>query len=265
MNEFKLDGKVALISGSARGLGAAMAEAMICGGARVVIADILAGEGEATAARLGKENATFVPLDVAREADWEVAIAATIKCFGGIDAVVNNAGIETTALLADCTLEEFNRTQAINVSGTFLGIKHAIRAMRPGGSSGRGGSITNISSAAGLKGAVGLAAYCASKGGVRLLTKAAAVECGRLNYGIRVNSIHPGFIRTEMGNKTLKDYVRLGLMPDEASAETAFAGAHLLGFGRVQDIANSVCYLTSDAAQWITGIELSVDGGYFAA
>ena len=168
-------------------------------------------------------------------------------------------------MFENCSLEEFNRTINVNVNGTFLGVKHAIRAMKPGGISGRGGSIVNLSSGAGLKGTLALGAYCTSKGAVRLLTKAAAVECGRLNYGIRVNSIHPGVIKTEMGIKTLQDYVKLGLMPSEEAAEAAFVGAHLLGFGRPQDIANGVCYLASNAAQWVTGIELSIDGGYFAA
>jgi 3alpha(or 20beta)-hydroxysteroid dehydrogenase len=265
MNEFRLDGKVALISGSARGLGAAMAETLAAGGAKIIIADVLDSVGRDTAGALGADNAMFVHLDVTKEEDWEAAVAAAVKRFGGIDVVVNNAGIETASLLENCTLEEFNLTMNVNVSGVFLGVKHAIRAMKPGGISGRGGSIINISSAAGLKTAVGLGAYCTSKGGVRLLSKAAAVECGRLNYGIRVNSIHPGLIKTEMGIKTLKDYVRLGLFPDEASVETAFVNAHLLGLGRPQDIANGVYYLASEASKWITGIELSIDGGNVAA
>jgi len=248
MSDFRLDGKVVLISGGARGLGAAMAEALCRGGAKVVLGDVLNREGKETAARLGDENAMFVPLDVTKEAQWESAIGAAIKRFGGLDAVVNNAGIETTALLADCTLEAFNQTQSVNLSGTFLG-----------------GSITNISSAGGLKGAMGLGAYCASKGGVRLLTKAAAVECGRLNYGIRVNSVHPAFVKTEMGSKVLRDYVELGLVPDEDTAQAAFLNAHLIGVGKARDVANSVSFLISDAARWITGIELSVDGGYLAA
>jgi 3alpha(or 20beta)-hydroxysteroid dehydrogenase len=265
MEQFRLDGKVALVSGSARGLGAAIAERLAAGGAKVVIADVLDKPGEETAARLGRSNALFVNLDVTREADWEAGIGAAVKRFGGIDVVVNNAGIETAALFADCTLEEFKQTMNVNVNGVFLGVKHAIRAMRPTGVSGRGGSIINISSAAGIKAAMGLGAYSTSKGAVRLMTKAAAAECGRLNYGIRVNSVHPGLVKTDMGLKTLKDYVRIGLMPDEATAETAFVGAHLLGLGRPQDVANGVYYLASDAARWITGIELPIDGGYLAA
>ena len=264
MNEFRVDGKVALISGSARGLGAAMAETLIASGAKVMVADILDKEGKKTAARLGA-NAGYVHLDVTQEADWEAAVAAVIKQFGGLDVVVNNAGIETTSLIENCSLEDFNLTQKVNVTGVFLGVKHAIRAMKPGGAAGRGGAIINLSSGAGLKGTLGLGAYCTSKGAVRLLTKAAAVECGRLGYGIRVNSIHPGVVKTDMGVKVLKDYVKLGLIPSEKEAETTFIKAHLLGFGRPQDIANGVCYLASNAAQWITGIELSIDGGYFAA
>jgi len=264
MKEFRLDGKVALITGAARGLGATMARTLADGGAKVVIADILDQEGRNTAAELGADG-LFAHLDVTREAGWDAVIADTVRHFGGLDVVVNNAAIETTALFADCTLDEFNRTMEVNAAGTFLGVKHAIRAMRPGGASGRGGAIVNISSGAGLKGSLGLGAYCASKGAVRLMTKAAAVECGRLDYGIRVNSVHPGLIKTEMGIKTLKDYVRLGLMPDEPAVEAAFVNAHLLGLGRPQDIANAVYYLASDAARWVTGIELPVDGGYFAA
>ena len=265
MNEFDLAGKVALISGGARGLGAEMAQVLAAHGAKIVIGDVLEREGRATAERLGAKSAFFVHLDVTREEDWQVAFSTMIERFGSVDIVVNNAGIETTALLADCTLEDFNRTQAVNLTGTFLGIKHAICAMRPGGPSGRGGSIINISSAGGLKGAMGLGAYCASKGGVRLLTKVAAIECGRLNYGIRVNSVHPALIMTAMGSKTLKDYVELGLVPDEASAQAAFKNAHLIGLGEPRDVANSVLFLASDAARWITGTELSVDGGFMAA
>jgi NAD(P)-dependent dehydrogenase (short-subunit alcohol dehydrogenase family) len=265
MNDFNLDGKVALVSGSARGIGATTAETLAAGGAKLVIADILVEAGEDTAATLGRNNTIFVHLDVTQESSWEKAIATAVDRFGGIDVVVNNASIYTSSLFADTTLEDFNKTMSVNGAGVFLGIKHAIRAMRPGGISGRGGSIVNISSGAGIKGSAGLGAYCASKGAVRLMTKAAAVECARLNYGIRVNSVHPGLIKTEMGKKVLAEYVDMGLVPDEESAEAAFLSAHLLGLGRPKDIANAVYYLASDAAQWITGTELCVDGGYGAA
>lgn len=261
---FRLDDKVALLSGAARGLGAAMAGALAEAGARVVIADVLRDEGERTAAALGG-NAAFVPLDVRREPDWEAATNFAVQRFGGLDVVVNNAGIETAALLADCTLEDFQRVMEINAAGVFLGTKHAIRSLRPGGAGGRGGAIINTSSAAALRGPMGLGAYSASKAAVRMLSKVAAVECGRLGYGIRVNSIHPGLVKTEMGTKTLHDYVGLGLMPDMAAAEAAFISSHLIGLGQPHDLASAVRFLASDAASWITGIELVVDGGYCAA
>lgn len=261
---FRLDGKVALISGAARGLGAEIAQTLLASGARVVVADLLVEQGEKTVAQLGS-NAGFVRMDVTVEADWELAVASTIKRFGGLDVVVNNAGIETANLFTETPVEEFRRQMDVNVTGVFLGVKHAIRAMRPGGASGRGGSIINISSGAGIKAPAGMGAYSASKGAVRLLTKSAAAECGRLNYGIRVNSIHPGLIKTDMGVKTLKDFVAIGLATDEAAAEQAFASAHLLGLGRPSDIANAVRYLASDASRWVTAAETVVDGGYLAA
>jgi 3alpha(or 20beta)-hydroxysteroid dehydrogenase len=263
-NAFRLDGKVALVTGAARGLGLAITEHLLQAGARVVLADILAGEGEKAAARLGSQ-ATFVALDVTREADWENAVALAIKRFGGLDVVCNNAGVEHTALFENTKLEDFRRVQEINVQGTFLGIKHAIRAMKPGGPAGRGGSIVSISSGAGFKGSMALGAYCASKGSVRLLSQAAAVECAKLNYGIRLNTVHPGMIKTEMGAKTLNDFVELGLVSDVATAEALFAGAHLLGLGAPEHIARAVQYLASDAASWMTGVELPVDGGYAAS
>lgn len=261
---FQLHGKVALISGGARGLGLAIAQTMVDAGASVMLGDILVKEGEASAAKLGP-RAAFVKLDVTNESDWEAACAATVKKFGGLDVVCNNAGIELTALFENTTVEDFRRVQEINCTGVFLGTKHAIRTMKPGGLSGRGGSIINTSSGAGFKGVTALGAYCASKGSVRLLSKSAAVECGRLNYGIRVNTVHPGLIKTEMGIKTLRDYVALGILPDEAAAEKAFNDAHLLGLGEPQDIANAVRFLASDASKWMTGVELPVDGGFLVA
>lgn len=262
MKDFQLNGKVTLISGSARGLGAATAQALVENGGKVMIADLLDTLGAETAARLGYDNAAFVHLDVTQEADWEAAVAAAVARFGRLDVVVNNAGIEAAALFADCTLEDFNRVMSVNVSGVFLGVKHAIRAMRPGGAAGAGGVIVNISSGAGIRTTPGLGAYCTSKGAVRLMTKAAAVECGRLNYGIRVNSVHPGVVPTEMGNKTVRDLVQIGLVPDEEAAQAALEAGHLIGIGRPTDIANAVCFLASEAARWMTGAELVVDGGW---
>lgn len=258
---YRLDGKVALVTGAGRadGLGAAIAAALVAGGAKVLITDINP-QGETVAAQLGASSA-FVKQDVTLEADWERAMSAVLERFGGLDIVVNNAGIELAGFFADMSVEDFRRQMDVNTTSVFLGIKHAIRAMRPGGAAGRGGAIVNLSSIGGIKGAAGLGAYCGSKGAVRLMTKAAAVECARHGYGIRVNSVHPGLIKTDMGIQTLKAYVRLGLLPDEDVAEKAVASRYPLGLGSVADVANAVRYLSSEAGRWQTGAELVVDGG----
>src|SRR5262245_16552675 len=172
--QFRLDGKVALVSGAARGLGAETAAALNQLGARVLLTDVLAEQGQQTAARLA--GAAFLRQDVTQEADWEEAVSVAIDRFGGLDILVNNAGIETTELLTETSVEAFRRDLEVNVMGVFLGLKHAFRAMRPGGRAGRGGSIINLSSVAGLIGVVGMSAYAASKGAVRLLTKVAGIE-----------------------------------------------------------------------------------------
>lgn len=260
--KWDLDGKVAIVTGAARGLGAEIARALAQSGARVLLTDVLAEEGRTTAA--GLDNAAFIAHDVRDEGQWQAVVAQAMAGFGGLDILVNNAGIERTALLADCDLGEFRRIQAVNVDGSFLGIKWAIRAMRPGGAAGRGGSIINLSSVAGLVGVPGLGAYCAAKGGVRLLTKAAAIECARLGYGIRVNSIHPAIVKTQMGSEVVKSYVDIGFAPDEAGAEALMAGLHPMGYGQPLDVAHAACYLASPAARWINGAELVLDGGLTA-
>lgn len=261
MDQFRLDGKVALVSGGSRGLGAAIVQGLAAAGAKVVITDVLVDEGEKLAATIGT-NTFFARLDVTREADWEAAIDATVERFGGFDVLVNNAGIDSAGLFANFELENFERLMRINVGGVFLGMKHGFRAMRPGGAAGRGGSIVNMSSAGAIKPGIGLGPYCGSKAAVLMMTKAAAIEGGRDR--IRVNSVHPGLVKTDMGINTFKDYVRLGLVRDEETAEKIFLKKHPLGFGEPQDIANGVRYLASDAARWVTGLELSIDGGLTA-
>lgn len=258
---FTLQGKVALVTGGARGLGAETARTLARAGARVMVTDILEEAGRATAADM---DGAFLRHDVVEEADWERVIAATVDRWGGLDIVVNNAGIETVALFADCELADFRRVMAVNAEGAFLGTKWAIRAMRPGGMAGQGGSIVNLSSVAGLIGVVGLGAYCAAKGAVRLLTKSAALECARLGYGVRVNSLHPAVIKTAMGEDVVHSMVRLGLAADTAGAETLMQQMHQLGYGRPDDVAAAVCYLASDAARWVNGVELALDGGLTA-
>jgi 3alpha(or 20beta)-hydroxysteroid dehydrogenase len=262
--QVSLTGKVALITGAARGLGAEIATTFSQAGAAVMITDILEDRGRETAAAIQAAGgkAAFVRQDVTREADWNAAVDATIREFGGLDILVNNAGIEICALVENTSLSDFQRILDINVTGVFLGLQAAARAMKPGGAAGCGGSVINLSSVAGLRGFSGLSAYCGSKGAVKLLTKAAAVEFGHLGYGIRVNSIHPGLIPTDMGNAVLKGFVAAGLGKDEATVQQAFERGTPLGMkGTPADIAKAALFLASDQSPWVTGAEMVVDGG----
>lgn len=258
---FRLDGKVALVTGAARGIGAAVSEALAQVGASVLLTDVLESAARETVERIRKAGgkAQFCPHDVTVEAQWEAAVAAALQHFGKLDILVNNAGIETAALITQCTVEDFRRVMDVNVTGVFLGHKHAMRVMKAGS------AIVNLSSVAGIIGTTAHVSYHSSKGAVRLMTKAAAVECAQLGTGIRVNSIHPGIVQTEMGANFIKDFVNLGLAPDYAAAEASIKAIHPMGFGDVSDVANAVIYLASDAAKWVNGSELVVDGGLTAA
>lgn len=260
---FRVDGKVALISGAAQGLGAHIAKTLAAAGAAVFVTDVQSEAVEATAQAIREAGGRAASLvhDVTREEQWVAAVAQAIKTFGGLDILVNNAGVEDMALITEGSLDTFRRIQDINVNGSFLGLKHAINAMKPGGAAGKGGSIVNLSSLAALIGVTGLSAYCASKGAVRSLSKSAAIECAQLGYGIRVNSVHPGVIKTAMGNHLLEGFARLGLAPDVGAAEAAMLQLHPLGLGNPDDVANAVLYLASDASSWTTGAELALDGG----
>lgn len=261
-NAFRLDGKAAMVTGGGTGIGAEICRALSGMGASVLVTDIQEVSAADTAAQIrasgGKAHSCLQ--DVCNEVHWQEAGQTMLKHFGRYDILVNNAGIETAALLSKCTLEDFRRVLDVNVSGVFLGIKHAIPLMTSGG----GGSIVNMSSIAGFIGSAGHASYHASKGGVRSLTKAAAVECAALKTGIRVNSVHPGIVTTAMGENFVRHYVELGLAPDVVTARAAFEAAHPLGFGAPSDVASAVLYLASDAARWLTGTELVLDGGYIA-
>jgi NAD(P)-dependent dehydrogenase (short-subunit alcohol dehydrogenase family) len=265
---FRLDGKVALVTGGAQGIGAETCRAFAQAGAAVLLTDVRDEAGEKTAERIRAAGgkAAFLHQDVAEEAQWETAITQAHAQFGGLDIVVNNAGIERMSLLPDVELKAFREVLDTNVVGVFLGCKHAIRAMRPGGIAGRGGSIINLSSVAGLVGVAALGSYNASKGAVRLLTKSVAVECGQLKTGIRCNSIHPGIIRTELSQKFLQNFVDLGLAADLPSIDTAFKAAIPQGdYGEVHDIAHAALFLASDASRYMTGSEIVVDGGWTAS
>jgi 3alpha(or 20beta)-hydroxysteroid dehydrogenase len=237
----RLDGKVAIITGGARGQGAAEGRLFAAEGARVVLADVLDDEGRATAEEIG-DAARYVHLDVTDEAQWHAAVEAAEAAFGPVTVLVNNAGILHFQALDRTTLEDFDRVLRVNVHGVFLGMKTVTPSMVRAG----GGSIVNISSTAGLQGLPRFGAYVASKWAVRGLTKTAAIDLGV--KGIRVNSVHPGGIDTPMIAGTSGDapfYKRLPV-PRMGSADEA---------------ARAVLFLASDDASYISGAELAVDGG----
>lgn len=263
---FLVDGKAALVTGAARGIGAAIADGLAQSGAFVMVTDVLEAPGREVVARIraGGGRAEFLVQDVTSEEAWERTTQSVIDQFGGYDILVNNAGIETAALISQCSLDDFQRVQNVNVNAVFLGMKHAIRAMSPGGVAGKGGCIINMSSVTGIIGTAAHVAYHSSKGAVRLMTKAAAIECAALKSGIRVNSIHPGIVDTTMGRNYVKDYVDLGLAPDLASADSAIQALHPMGYGTGEDVACAAIYLASDASRWMNGAELVLDGGLTA-
>ncbi|MEP7209842.1 MAG: glucose 1-dehydrogenase [Alphaproteobacteria bacterium] len=256
----ELKGRVALVTGGAQGIGAASAKALAAAGAKMVIADI--GDGAATAEAI---DGAYVQHDVTKEADWANAIAFAQKTFGGLDILVNNAGIFWVRPIAKTTLKDFRRMQQVNVDGVFLGLKHAIpaiaeRAKKWDG----GGSIINLSSVAGLVGSANTLSYNASKGAVRLMTKAAAMECAEQGLKIRVNSVHPGIIDTPMMDNAINGISKATGKTVDAERER-MARRHPLGrLGRDTDIANAVKFLASDAAAFMTGSEVVVDGGMTA-
>ena len=261
----QLTGKCALVTGGARGLGAGIAEALAAAGASVMIGDILAEIGEATAKAISEKGAkaSFVTLDVTDEASWEKAVAATIAELGGYDILINNAGVEITSLVVDVTPDDLRRMCEVNIVGVpALGMKHAFRAMRPGGTAGKGGAIVNVSSVAATIAFPGIAGYSGTKSAVDRMTRVAATEAGKLGYGVRVNCIYPGLVPTDMGMQLAADVVAAGLFPSPEAAVGAVVEQTPLGrLGEVSDMADAVVFLCSDAARFITGVGLPVDGG----
>jgi 3(or 17)beta-hydroxysteroid dehydrogenase len=251
----RVQDKVALITGGASGIGRATAELLTAEGARVVIGDLDRAAGERAAATLGERGA-FHPLDVTDEAQWIAVTDAIVRDHGRLDILLNNAGIALTKDVETTTLDEWRRVMAINLDGVFLGCKHAVRAMKARG----GGAIVNLSSVAGLIGDPRLAAYCASKGGVRLLTKSVALHCARKGYNIRCNSVHPSFVETPMLDGML------ARSRDPAKARAGYAAAAPLGrIAQPNDVAQMILFLASDESAFTTGAEFVVDGGLTAA
>jgi NAD(P)-dependent dehydrogenase (short-subunit alcohol dehydrogenase family) len=248
----RLEGKVAIISGGARGMGAVEARLFAKEGAKVVIADILEDEGrklEAAIKAAGGE-ALFVRLDVTNESDWQNAVATAVSRFGKLDVLVNNAGISGRGKVEDTTVEDWDRVMEVNAKGVFLGTKAAIPAMRQAG----GGSIINISSQLGLVGTDHSSPqYQASKGAVRLLTKATAIQYAK--EGIRTNSVHPGPIVTPMTETARADPERHQMM---------LSRIPMGRYGQPEEVAYGVLYLASDESAYMTGSELVIDGGWTA-
>jgi len=264
MTKFDLTGRKALVTGAARGIGAGIAQALADAGAAVMIGDVLSELGRETAKKLsaGGAKAGFVPLDVTKDDDWASAVSATVKELGGFDLLVNNAGIEITSLVVDVKADDLRRMFDVNAVGTLLGMKHAFRAMRPGGAAAKGGSIVNIASVAATIAFPAIAGYSATKSAVDRMTRIAANESGKLGYGVRVNCIYPGLVPTDMGMKLANDIVAAGLATSVEAAVGDVIGQTPLGrLGEVADMADAVVFLSSDAARFITGIGLPVDGG----
>lgn len=268
MTKFDLTGRKALVTGAARGIGAGIAQALADAGAAVMIGDVLTELGRETAQKLsaGGAKVGFVPLDVTKDDDWASAVSATVKELGGFDLLVNNAGIEITSLVVDVKADDLRRMFDVNAVGTLLGMKHAFRAMRPGGAAAAGGksggSIVNIASVAATIAFPAISGYSATKSAVDRMTRIAANESGKLGYGVRVNCVYPGLVPTEMGMKLANDIVAAGLAPSVEAAVGDVIGQTPLGrLGEVGDMADAVVFLSSDAARFITGIGLPVDGG----
>lgn len=256
----RLDGKVALITGAARGIGAAIARAFITEGARVWVTDLSDETGQKLAAVLGTD-ATFVHLDVRDEANWSRVVAEVVAKAGRLDIVVNNAGItgfESGVVAHDpenATLEDWRAVHRTNLDGVFLGCKYAIRAMRPA----KAGSIINISSRSGVVGIPGAAAYASSKAAVRNHTKTVALWCAQEGLTIRCNSIHPAAVLTPMWEPML------GSGPDREARMAAFVkDTPLRRFGTPEEVAAMATLLASDEASYITGSEFNIDGGLLA-
>src|SRR6267154_1293747 len=264
----RLDGKVALLSGAARGIGAETAGLMIEAGAKGAIGDVLDERGRETVRMLENAGgeAIYTHLDVTREEDWTASLSAVIGRFGGLDILVNNAGVFLGMSIEEATLADWHRLCGVNLTGVFLGTKLALPALRESaGRSEHGSVIVNRSSVAGLVGSSDDPLYSMTKGGVTLFTKSAALEFARKGYRIRVNSMHPGTIDTDMGDQVLVTRARnLGTHDIEAARRQVIDRLPIGRMGTVTDIAKGIVFLASDDAAFMTGAGLFVDGAITA-
>jgi NAD(P)-dependent dehydrogenase (short-subunit alcohol dehydrogenase family) len=257
----RVTGKVAIVTGGASGIGRSCAMRLAEEGATVVVTDVQDDLGAETVATIrdGGGQAEYLRHDVTEEQAWRDVVATVVSNHGGLQVLVNNAGIAIGGSILDLALIDWQRQQAINLDGVFLGVKHAIPAMRDSDS----GSIINMSSVAGLKGSANLAAYNATKGGVRLFTKGVALECASKRWPVRVNSVHPGVIDTPIWTKLNPEFREDGSheIDPSALAATSVPSGQL---GSPFDVANGVLFLASEDSSYITGTELVIDGGLSA-
>lgn len=261
-----LTGRKAIVTGGAQGLGEGMAHALAAAGATVVVADLQDELGVKVAESLGNSGGGdahgFVHLDTTDDTNWESAIAEATQLMGGLDILVNNAGVEITSLIVDLDADAVRKQLEVNLLGTALGIKHAFRTMRPGGAAGAGGTVINVASVAATIAFPGIAVYSATKSGVDRLTRVAAMEGGKLGYGVRVNCIYPGLVPTAMGAGLANDVAELGLFGSPEEAVGAVIELTPSGrLGEVADMADAVVFLASDASRFVNGAGLPVDGG----
>jgi NAD(P)-dependent dehydrogenase (short-subunit alcohol dehydrogenase family) len=264
----RVDGKVAPISGAGQGIGARTAQVLAEAGASVVVSDINENTGKAVTETIQAvgHQALFHRLDVTQETDWKAVMERVCAQFGGLDVLVNNAGVELIKPVAELTLDEWRWITRINLDGVFLGTKYGIWAMTVGSTARpKGGSIINLSSVAGITGSAFQSAYNMTKGGVRLFTKSVAHECGLLRNGVRVNSVHPGVIQTPMVEQAWKGWTAVGYGENEEDTRQRVLSMHPIGrLGEPDDIAKAILYLASEDSSFVTGAELVVDGGFTA-
>lgn len=263
-----LGGKVALVTGAGQGIGARTSEALAAAGAAVIVTGRTEQPCRAVVAqiRAAGHAAHFRRLDVSSEHDWRTVMDDVCANFGGLDVLVNNAAVEMIKPLAQLTLDDWHAICRINLDGVFLGTQYGVRAMTEGSTTRpQGGSIVNVSSVYGLVGAAFQSAYCMTKGGIRLFTKAVAAECALLRNGVRVNSIHPGGVQTRMIDALISELTALGMTPSPEETRKAGFAMHPMGrFADPREIASAVLFLASDDSSFVTGAELAVDGGYSA-